>query len=205
MTGLSRRLFLGTAAAASALGAAGLPAFAQTKPVKIGVLADFSGIYTDLLGPGGVGCVRQAIADLAPDFPVEVVYGDHQNKADIGPGIARRWFDTDGVDMLIAGPNSAVGLAASVIAHEKNKPCLGVAVTATEFTGQQCNPNTVNWTYDGYMLSKAAGPKRSGQAARSGISSPPTTRSGIPFRPRQPPLSKRQGARSWAIPPILSA
>lgn len=156
MTGLSRRLFLGTAAAASALGAAGLPAFAQTRPVKIGVLADFSGIYTDLLGPGGVGCVRQAIADLAPDFPVEVVYGDHQNKADIGAGIARRWFDTDGVDMLIAGPNSAVGLAASAIAHEKNKPCLGVAVTATEFTGQQCNPNTVNWTYDGYMLSKAA-------------------------------------------------
>ncbi|MDO9638310.1 MAG: ABC transporter substrate-binding protein [Pseudotabrizicola sp.] len=153
MTQFSRRMFMGTVAAAA--GVSALPAFAQSRPVKIGVLADFSGIYTDLMGPNGVVCVEQAIADIAPGFPVEVVFGDHQNKADIGAGIARRWFDTDGVDMLIAGPNSAVGLAASAIAFEKNKPCLGVAVTATDFTGTQCNPNTINWTYDGYMLSKA--------------------------------------------------
>ena len=153
MTQISRRMFMGTAAAAA--GVLALPAFAQSKPVKIGVLGDFSGIYTDLMGPNGVACAEQAIADISPGFPVEVIFGDHQNKADIGAGIARRWFDTDGVDMLIAGPNSAVGLAVSAIAYEKNKPCLGVAVTATEFTGKQCNPNTINWTYDGYMLSKA--------------------------------------------------
>jgi branched-chain amino acid transport system substrate-binding protein len=153
MTDFSRRVFLGGVAASASI--LGLPAWAQSRPIKIGVLGDFSGIYTDLMGPAGVACVEQAITDIAPDFPVEVVFGDHQNKADIGAGIARRWFDTDNVDMLIAGPNSAVGLAASAIAAEKNKPCLGVAVTATQFTGEQCNPNTINWTYDGYMLSKA--------------------------------------------------
>lgn len=158
----SRRAFLqggaGIAAAALTSSTLARPALAQAPTLRIGVLADFSGIYTDLLGPGGVGCARQAVAEMAPQLPgvtIEVVFGDHQNKADIGAGLARRWFDQQGVDMLIAGPNSAVGLAVATIARDKDKACLGVAVTATEFTNALCTPNTINWTYDGYMLSKA--------------------------------------------------
>lgn len=135
------------------------PASAQAKPVvKIGVLADFSGLYQDLLGLPGVECAKQAVVDFAPSsgsFGAEVVYADHQNKADVGSAIVRNWFDSEGVDMVIAGPNSAVGLAVSYIAREKNKVCMGAAVTASEFTGKDCTPNTVNWTYDAYMLSKS--------------------------------------------------
>jgi len=134
-------------------------ASAQAKPVvKIGVLADFSGLYQDLLGLPGVECAKQAVLDFAPSnggFGAEVVYADHQNKADVGSAIVRNWFDSEGVDMVIAGPNSAVGLAVSYIAREKNKVCMGAAVTASEFTGKDCTPNTVNWTYDAYMLSKS--------------------------------------------------
>ena len=132
---------------------------AQGMPVvKIGVLADFSGLYQDLLGLPGVECAKQAVVDFAPSnggFGAEVVYADHQNKADVGSAIVRNWFDSEGVDMVIAGPNSAVGLAVSYIAREKNKVCMGAAVTASEFTGKDCTPNTVNWTYDAYMLSKS--------------------------------------------------
>ncbi|RYY17992.1 MAG: ABC transporter substrate-binding protein [Alphaproteobacteria bacterium] len=132
---------------------------AQAMPVvKIGVLADFSGLYQDLLGLPGVECAKQAVVDFAPSnggFGAEVVYADHQNKADVGSAIVRNWFDSEGVDMVIAGPNSAVGLAVSYIAREKNKVCMGAAVTASEFTGKDCTPNTVNWTYDAYMLSKS--------------------------------------------------
>ena len=142
--------------------AAGLatPALAQAPlpSVKIGVLADFSGLYNDLLGMPGVECARQAVIDFNPvahGFTAEIVYGDHQNKPGVGGTIARNWFDSEGVDMLIAGPNSAVGLAVSYIAKEKNKVCMGAAVTASEFTGKDCTPNTINWTYDAYMLSKA--------------------------------------------------
>jgi branched-chain amino acid transport system substrate-binding protein len=152
----SRRVLLQGAAGVAAMLAA--PAIAQPPTVRIGVLADFSGIYTDLLGPAGVGCARQAAAEFSQQVPglnVEILFGDHQNKADIGATLARRWFDQQGVDMLIAGPNSAVGLAAATISRDKDKACLGVAVTATEFTNAQCTPNTINWTYDGYMLSKA--------------------------------------------------
>ena len=151
-----RSVLLGSAGVAAAM--AIRPARSQAPTIKIGVLADFSGIYNDLLGLPGVECAKQAISEFAekkPGFAVEIVYADHQNKADVGSAIARRWFDSEGVDMLIAGPNSSVGLAAAFIAREKNKACLGVAVTASDFTGKQCTPNNVNWTYDGYMLSKA--------------------------------------------------
>jgi branched-chain amino acid transport system substrate-binding protein len=131
---------------------------AELPTVKIGVMADFSGIYNDMLGMPGVECAKQAVADFAPQnhgFNVEIVYADHLNKPDVGGTIVRKWFDADGVDMVIAGPNSAVGLAVSFVAKEKDKVCMGAAVTASEFTGKQCTPNTVNWTYDAYMLSKA--------------------------------------------------
>jgi branched-chain amino acid transport system substrate-binding protein len=153
---LSRRsLMLGSAAVAA--GAFARPAFSQTPTIKIGVLADFSGVYTDLLGPPGVECAKQAVDEFTAKekgFGVEVVFGDHQNKADVGSAIVRRWLDNEGVDMVIAGPNSSVGLAASFICKERDKACLGVAVTSTDFTGKQCTPVTVNWTYDGYMFSK---------------------------------------------------
>ena len=153
---IHRRALL-QAAAGSAIA---VPALAQSaRPeVKIGVLADFSGLYQDLLGLPGVECAKQAVIDFNPGahgFGVEVIYGDHQNKPDVGSALVRNWFDSEGVDMLIAGPNSAVGLAVSYIAKQKNKVCMGAAVTASEFTGKDCTPNTVNWTYDAYMLSKA--------------------------------------------------
>lgn len=154
---LSRRsLVLGSAAVAA--GTVIRPAFSQAPSIKIGVLADFSGLYTDLLGLPGVECAKQAVEEFVakkPGFNVEVVYADHQNKADVGAAITRRWFDNEGVDMVIAGPNSSVGLAASFVCKERDKVCLGVAVTSTEFTGKQCTPNAINWTYDGYMFSKS--------------------------------------------------
>lgn len=133
---------------------------AQKPGIRIGVLSDFSGIYTDLLGPGGVACVRQAVTDFAPEahgFSVEVVYADHQNKPDVGSAIARNWYDSQGVDMVIGLPNSSVALALAAVTRERDKACIGTAVTSMDFTGAQCTPNTINWTYDAYMLSKATG------------------------------------------------
>ena len=155
---IQRRDVLKYAAAGLALPALGGRAKAADRVVRIGLLADFSGLYTDLMGPGGVAAARLAIADFKPEdkgFSAELVSADHVNKADVGASIVRRWFDTEGVDMMIAGPNSAVGLATSFVAREKDKVCLGTAVTTSDFTGKQCTPNTINWTYDAYMLSKA--------------------------------------------------
>jgi branched-chain amino acid transport system substrate-binding protein len=91
-----------------------------------------------------------AVEDFAKQSrrKVEVLSADHQNKPDVGAGIARRWFDVEGVDMVIDLPNSAVALAVSDIAREKNKVAIGSGAGTALLTGAKCSPNFVHWTYD---------------------------------------------------------
>ncbi|KMO34715.1 ABC transporter permease [Methylobacterium variabile] len=134
-----------------------VPASAAERPVKIGVLNDMSGPYADYQGQGSVIAAQLAIEDFAKQVgrPVELVSADHQNKTDIGASIARRWFDQDGVDLIVDVPNSAVALAVSNLAREKNKVFIGSGAGTAELTGKQCSPNTVHWTYDTWSLGHA--------------------------------------------------
>ncbi len=155
---LSRRSLLGSASAAAAT----LPlvrAHAQAPTIRIGVLTDLSGAYQDTTGKTSVVCAQQAVQDFAAsrDLKVEVIAADHQNKADVGVGVARQWFDRDGVDMILDVPNSAVALAVSGVAREKDKVMIASSSATAALTGEQCSPNTVHWTFDTYMLSHSTG------------------------------------------------
>ena len=145
--------------AALALGAAATlprPALAQRPTIRIGVLNDQSGPYKDLGGPVAVACVRQAVREFGDrGFSVEVVSADHQNKADVGANIARQWCDTGGVDMIADLTASSVALAVNGVVRGKNKVMITSSAGTTDLTGPQCSPNTVQWTFDVYMLSKA--------------------------------------------------
>src|SRR5471030_3550997 len=102
----------------------GVPAFAQNKPVKIGVLDDMAGVYADNTGPGDVLSVKFAIADFGGSVlgkPIEMVSADFQSKVDVGVGIAKRWYDDQNVDLVIGVPNSAIALALVKIAGDKNR------------------------------------------------------------------------------------
>ncbi len=160
---VSRRALIGSATALAALPRAGR---AQTPVLKIGVMNDQSGPYRDDGGPTGVLCVRQAVQEFAASagFDIEVVSADHQNKPDIGAGIARQWFDQDGVDAIVDVPTSSVALAVNSVCREKNKVMLNNGAATTDLTGAQCSPNTIHWTYDTYMLAKSTG----GAMVRSG-------------------------------------
>jgi branched-chain amino acid transport system substrate-binding protein len=128
--------------------------------VKIGVLTDMSSLYADATGPGSVAAAKMAAADFMKDHPtvkVEIVSGDHQNKADVGSNIANTWFDVDHVDMIIDVPNSGVALAISQIAAQKNKVFIGSGPASSDLTGAKCNANTVHWTYDTWMLANGTG------------------------------------------------
>jgi branched-chain amino acid transport system substrate-binding protein len=118
--------------------------------LRIGVLNDMSSVYADFQGPGSVLAAQMAIEDFAKQSSrkVELMSGDHQNKPDIGAGIARRWLDVEGVDMIIDLPNSAVALAVSEIVREKNKVAIGSGAGTAALTGIKCSPNFVHWTYD---------------------------------------------------------
>ena len=157
---ITRRSVLGTAAAAAAAGTLPtLPARAATKKLTIGVCSDFSGVYSDIGGETSVACVRQALQDFGAankGYDVTVIQGDHQNKPDVGAGLARQWFD-NGVDLLIDVPNSAVGLAIANVAAEKNKTYINSNAATSLLTGAKCNAQTIHWTYDTYMLSHSTG------------------------------------------------
>lgn len=128
--------------------------------IKIGVLNDQSGLYADVSGPGGTWAAKQAVEDFGADkkgMKVEVIFGDHQNKPDVGSNIARQWYDVDHVDVIVDVPTSSVALAINQITKEKNKVFLASGPATADLTGPQCSPNTVHWTYDTWALANGTG------------------------------------------------
>jgi len=153
---LPRRAVLGGAVAAASLPLA--HARAQAAKIRIGVLNDQSGPYRNTGGVTSVACVKQAVQEFgAHGFEVDVITADHQNKPDIGAGIARQWYDTGGVDMIIDVPTSSVGLAVGAVAKAKDKAYVNVGAATADLTGKQCAPCIVHWSYDTYMLAKSTG------------------------------------------------
>jgi branched-chain amino acid transport system substrate-binding protein len=135
-------------------------AFAQDKTIKIGNLNDMSGLYTDLGGPGSTIAARFAIEDsglLAKGWKIDLIEADHQNKPDIGVGIARQWYDVENVDVIIDLPNSGVALAVSALTKEKNRVFLNSGSATSELTNKSCTPNTIHWTYDTWALANSTG------------------------------------------------
>jgi branched-chain amino acid transport system substrate-binding protein len=133
-------------------------AHAQTS-IKIGVLNDRSGIYSDITGEGSAVAAQMAAEDFGTDkgITVEVVSADHQNKPDVGSNIARQWYDTENVDVIADVPTSSVALAVNDITREKNKIFLNSGAATSDLTGSKCSPNTVHWTYDTWALANGTG------------------------------------------------
>jgi branched-chain amino acid transport system substrate-binding protein len=156
-----KRNILRTALIAASLAAACATATAQTPgisdgTVRIGVLTDMAGVFSDLAGAGAVTSAQMAIDDFVeqakPPFKVELVSADHQNKPDIATNIARQWYDTGGVDMITDVINSGVALAVSSVAESKNKVLIVTGSGSTRLTNEQCSPNTISYTWDTYSF-----------------------------------------------------
>jgi branched-chain amino acid transport system substrate-binding protein len=154
-----KRTLVGIAVAA-ALSVGAAQAQVSDNLIKIGVLTDMTGLYADLSGPGSVLAAKMAVADSGIEkkgFKVEIVSADHLNKADVGSAIARQWYDTEKVDVIVDVPNSGVALAVNQITKDKNKVFLGSGPASSDLTGKACSPNTVHWTYDTWMLANGTG------------------------------------------------
>jgi branched-chain amino acid transport system substrate-binding protein len=138
---------------------------AQTKVsddvVKIGVLTDLSGVYSDLAGNGSVIAARMAAEEMGNKVlgkPVEVVSADHQNKPDVAANLAREWFDQGKVDMITDFPTASTALAVMEIAKQKNRVTMPSAGLSTAILGEKCSPLNAQWTTNTYAL--AAGTAR---------------------------------------------
>ncbi len=124
--------------------------------VRIGVLTDLSGVYSDVAGKGTVVATQMAIDDFLakekPAFKIEMVSADHQNKGDIAANKAREWFERGGVDVVSELVTTSVALAVQKIAKEKNRVALISGAASTRVTNEDCNDVTVHWTYDTYAV-----------------------------------------------------
>jgi len=129
--------------------------------VKIGVLTDMSGTYSDLAGPGSLIAVQMAVADFIakekPDFKIEVISADHQNKGDIAAIKAREWIDTEKVDVIVDLVTTSTALAVMKVGKEKNRITLVSGAASTPITNEQCTDVNVHWTYDTYALAVGTG------------------------------------------------
>src|SRR5688572_56314 len=128
--------------------------------IRIGVMNDQSGTYADLAGPGSVVAARMAVEDFGAakkGMKVEIVVADHQNKPEVGSGIARQWFDVDGVDAIVDVPTSSVVLAVNQVTRDKNKVLIVSTGATSDLYGKACTPNSVHWTYDTWSLANGTG------------------------------------------------
>jgi branched-chain amino acid transport system substrate-binding protein len=138
----------------------GAPQAQAADSVKIGFITDMSGLYADIDGQGGLEAIRMAVADFGGKVlgkPIEVLYADHQNKADIAASRAREWMDRDALDLLIGGTNSATGLSMNQVAAEKKKVYISIGAGADTLTNEQCTPYTIHYAYDTMALAKGTG------------------------------------------------
>jgi branched-chain amino acid transport system substrate-binding protein len=157
MSWLGRSLYSFAALIALQVGA---NAQVSDNAIRIGVLTDLSGPFAETNGKGDVVAVQMAVDEFRAkvlDRPIEVISADHQNKPDVASAIARKWFDLEGIDVIVDVPNSAVALAVNEIARAKGKVVLATGPATSELTGKACSPTTVHWTYDTWMLANSTG------------------------------------------------
>jgi branched-chain amino acid transport system substrate-binding protein len=147
--------------AASLLSAALIaPASAQQTPLKIGVLSDFSSVYSDIGGQGNVEATKMAIEDFGGQMfgkPIDMVAADVLNKPDVASTIARKWWETEGVDMIIDLPTSATALAVMELSKQYEKIMIVTDAASSDITGKSCSPYTAHWTYDTYSNAHTVG------------------------------------------------
>src|ERR1700748_3124215 len=123
--------------------------------VKIGVLTDRNGPASTPTGQGSVTAAQMAVDDFGGkvlDKPISVIVGDHQLKPDIGSAIARRWYDTQQVDLIVDVPVSAVGLAVQQVANERKKLFITHSTGTADFHGKFCSPYAIQWVFDTHAL-----------------------------------------------------
>ncbi len=154
------RMMIGLSLVSLLAGLSGATAQVSDDTVKIGVMSDQNGVYSYVTGRGTVEAVKLAVADFGGKVlgkPVEILTADDQNKPDIAGGIARKWFDQDKVDAILAGGGSPTTIAALNAATERDRTLLVSGAGSPDITGKLCHLNVTHWAFDTYSLASTVG------------------------------------------------
>jgi len=141
--------------------------------IKLGVITDLSGVYSDVGGKNSVEAAKMAVDDFtkahsddAVTKNIDVSQADHQNKPEIANTAAREMYDRDGVDAIFDVPTSSAALAIATVAKQNKKLYFNTGAATTELTGAQCNAYTYHYAYDTYMLAHGTGTTVTEQGAK---------------------------------------
>jgi branched-chain amino acid transport system substrate-binding protein len=149
---------LATLAAIGLCAALAPPATAQQPaPLKIGLISDFSSVYSDIGGQGNVEATKMAIEEFGGTMfgkPIELITADPQSKADVAAALARKWYEND---VIIDLPTSATALAAMEMSKQFEKIMIITDAASSDITGKSCSPYTAHWTYDTYANAHTVG------------------------------------------------
>ena len=176
--------------------------------VRVGVLNDISGIFQDTNGMGSVEAARMAAEDFAggaKNIKVEIVYADHQNKADVGSAIARKWLDVEGVDAIVDVPNSAVGLTINSLLRDTKMTFLASSTASSDLTGKACSPNTIQWVNDAWATGNSTAAAMMARGGKDWYFVTVNYALGQASRPKPAITSRSMAARCWARASIRSA
>jgi branched-chain amino acid transport system substrate-binding protein len=130
------------------------------QPLKIGILSDFSSVYSDIGGMGNVEASKMAIEEFGGSMfgaPIELLTADPQNKPDTAASIVRKWYENEGVDVIIDMPTSATALAGMELSKQFEKIMIVTDAASSDITGKSCSPYTAHWTYDTYANAHTVG------------------------------------------------
>jgi len=166
--------------------------------VVLGVLNDETSLFADLHGPGSVVAAQMAIDDFGGKVnghPIRLLVGDHQNKPDVAAQIARKWFDELGVDAIVDVDNSAVALAVSTIAREKDRVLLDTGANTNRLTGDACSPNTIHFTLDNWADIHGSITAMAGHGADTWFFLSVDSETGYDMERQSRPMLEKLGAR----------
>jgi branched-chain amino acid transport system substrate-binding protein len=153
---LSLALGMGEGAAQTA----GTAARISDGVLKIGLILDLSGPYSDNTGEGSATAARMAIDDFGGKVlgaPVEIMITDHHNSADRAGQIARDWFDNQHVDAIMDVSGSSEALLVQRIADTRHKIVLLSGPGAQRLTNEGCTATSVHYVFDTYSIAHTVG------------------------------------------------
>lgn len=142
------------------IGTAAAVAQVSDDVVKVGVLTDMTGAYSDLAGPGSLIAAQMAAEDFGGKVlgkPIMIISADHQNKADIASGVARKWFDEEHVDAIADLVSSSTALAVMPVAAEKKRITLLSGPGSSAIEHDKCTAYSVHYTYNTYSMAAGTG------------------------------------------------
>ncbi|MBB3184276.1 branched-chain amino acid transport system substrate-binding protein [Halomonas fontilapidosi] len=151
----NKKTLASSIALAATLMATGAQAQMSDNEVRIGYLADLSGTYRDLAGPGGLEALKMAVEDFGGEVngvPIDVFSADDRNSADVGATTVRSWFDQENVDLVAGMVASSVTIAVTNVLEENNGLGIVSGSAASSITNEHCTPNHIHWVYDTYPL-----------------------------------------------------